>query len=139
MTQQAADIYGTAFKNGSVTLMARVLGYAGTPVHQADIATAVYSIYSLDEDEPDLRTPVPGHQNVSLTPDAVVLDQLASGPPWDLASDPAGYNFLHTPDVSQYPAFPVAGVSCLIEYRLIVNGGAEAGQPIIVRFRINVI
>ena len=29
MTQQAADIYGTVFKNGTATLMARVLGYDG--------------------------------------------------------------------------------------------------------------
>jgi hypothetical protein len=139
MTQQAADIYGTAFKNGSVTLMARVLGYGGAPIHSADIAAAVYSIYFLNDDEADARTPVPGHQDVSLTPAAVVLDALETGPPWDSTSDPAGYNFLHTLDVSQHPAFPVAGVSCLVEYRLTAGGGGEAGQPILVRFRINVI
>ncbi|MGA2063805.1 MAG: hypothetical protein ABSG86_02500 [Thermoguttaceae bacterium] len=139
MTQQAADVYGTAFKNGSVTLMARVLGYGGAAIHQADIAAAVYSIYFLEEDDANARLPVSGHQDVSLSPAGVVLEELASGPPWDAASDPAGYNFCHTPDVSQYPAFPVAGVSCLVEYRLTTANPAGAGQPILVRFRINVI
>jgi hypothetical protein len=135
MTQQAADIYGTAFKNGTVTLMARVLGYGGAALQPADIASIVYSIYFLDDQDANARSPVPGHQNVSLAPAGVVADGLQTGAPWDAAADPAGYNFLHTPDVSRQPAFPVAGMRALVEYRL----ASASGQPILVRFRINVI
>jgi hypothetical protein len=135
MTQHSTDIYGTAFKNGTVTLMARVLGYGGEPLRRADVAAVVYSIYFLDEQDADARSPVPGHQNVSLAPADVVADELQTGAPWDAAADPDGYNFHHTPNVSQHPAFPAAGVRSLVEYRL----APAAGQPILVRFRINVI
>ncbi|MGD0897989.1 MAG: hypothetical protein ABR915_09130 [Thermoguttaceae bacterium] len=139
MTRQAADIYGTAFKNGTVTLMARVLGYDGAPVRRADVAAAVYSIYFLDEQDVDARTPVSGHQDVSLAVADVVSDQLRTGAPWDSAADPEGYNFCHTPNVLRHHAFPAAGLAYLVEYCLTPSVAAAAGQPILARFRINVI
>ena len=47
----ASDIFGIVFKNGSATLLARVVGADNTPVQQADIASAEYSVYLLDDDD----------------------------------------------------------------------------------------
>ena len=130
---EAIDIHGTAFKNGSVTLMARVVGAAGANVVQADINTITYSVYLLDDQNPDDRTAVDEHTNVSLTVSEVIFNTLQTDALWTV--DATGYNFCHTLDVSTYPAFAVAGRRYLIEYELT----PAVGQIILVRFRINVI
>lgn len=135
MTQHAADIYGTVFKNGTATLMARVLDDQAAPVVCAGIRSAVYSVYLLDDEDADARSAVPGHDRAPLAVGDVVFDQLQTGPPWDASEDPDGYNFRHAPDTSRQPAFPIAGRRYLVEYRLT----PVAGGPILVRFRINVI
>ena len=56
----AQDIHGTVFKNGSATLLARVVGAAGAAVTQSDIAAVKYGIYLLDEDDPG--RPNAGHR-----------------------------------------------------------------------------
>lgn len=130
---QAADIFGTAFKQGTVTLLARVVGADGQPVQPAEISTAEYSIYLLDDADPDSRSPVDGHSGVVLVPSDVLFDTLQHDALWDV--DEVGYNFRHEPQVSQYPAFAVAGRRYLVEYRLLPG----AGEVIVVRFRIDVI
>ena len=135
MTQHATDIFGTVFKNGTATLMARVLDDQAAPIVCGGIRSAVYSVFLLDDEDADARWAVPGHDRVPLTVGDVIFDQLESGPPWDASEDSAGYNFRHVPDASRQPAFPIAGRRYLVEYRLT----PAAGQPILVRFRINVI
>ena len=129
----ALDIFGSAFKNGSVTLLARIVGNDADPVTTADISSIEYSIYLLDDQNPDLRTAVEGHEDATLTVADVLFDSLQTDALW--TADATGYNFRHTPDVSSYPAFAVAGRRYLVEYRL----SPTLGQIIIVRFRINVI
>jgi hypothetical protein len=135
MTQHATDIYGTVFKNGTATLMARILNDQTAPIVCGAIRSAAYSVYLLDDEDADARSPVPGHGQVPLAVGDVIFDQLQSGPPWDASEDSEGYNFRHVPDTSRQPAFPIAGRRYLVEYRLT----PLAGQPILVRFRINVI
>jgi len=130
---QAADIFGTAFKQGTVTLLARVVGSDGQPVQPGEINTAQYSVFLLDDADADARTPVAGHTDVALLPGDVLFDTLQNDELWDV--DEVGYNFRHEPDVSQSPAFAVAGRRYLAEYRLLPT----AGQVIVVRFRIDVI
>lgn len=130
---EAIDIYGTAFKNGSVTLMARVVGNNGAHIVPVDITTAKYSVYLLDDRNPDSRTPVTGHAQVALTVSAILFASLQTGPFWTI--DGTGYNFRHTLDVSTDPAFATAGRRYLVEYQL----NAAAGQVILLRFRLNVI
>lgn len=121
------DIYATAFKNGAVTLYARVYKN-GADIHRADLSTIVYSVYLLDGGDPDERTAVEGRTNVSLAVSGVIFDTLQS----DLeASD---YNFKHTVPVGTTPAFTIAGRDYLVEYILTPT----AGEIIIVRFRIEV-
>jgi hypothetical protein len=129
----AADIYGTAFKHGSVTLLARLVGQDGTDVVQADIASAKYSVYLLDDQDADSRTAVTGHSEVALSVADVVFDTLQHDALWTV--DEIGYNFRHALDVSEHQAFTTAGRRVLVEFELTPS----AGQVILVRFRLNVI
>jgi hypothetical protein len=129
----AMDTYGTAFKNGSAVLMARIVDQSGINVVQADIRAIQYSVYLLDDQNPDSRTAVAGHAGVSLAVANVVFDALQTDPIWIV--DTTGFNFRHALDVSAHPAFAIAGRRYLIEYQLT----PVVGQAILVRFRMNVI
>lgn len=129
----ASDIYGTAFKNGSAVLLARLVDQVGAYVVPADIRAIHYTVYLLDGRNPDSRTAVTGHAGASLAAADVVFDALQTDPIWTV--DAIGYNFRHVLDVSAHPAFAIAGRRYLIEYQL----SPTAGQTILVRFRLNVI
>ena len=129
----AADIHGTAFKNGSATLLARVVGGDGQPIVQADVSSAEYSVYLLDDQDSDARTAITGHAGVALTVANVIFNSLQTDSLWTV--DTTGYNFRYVLDVSANPAFAVAGRRYLVEFALT----PATGQVILVRFRINVI
>ncbi len=130
---ESIDIHGSAFKNGSATLLARIVGAAAANIVQADLSAVHYTVYLLDDQDPDSRTPIAGHTNVALTIADVVFDTLQTGSIWTV--DATGYNFCHVLDVSTHQAFAVAGRRYLVEYRLTPKNG----QTILVRFRVNVI
>jgi hypothetical protein len=130
---EAIDIYGTAYKNGSATLLARVVGQGGANVVQADLSAIRYSVYLLDDQDPDSRTAVANHADVALSVAAVIFDALQTDPIWTV--DATGYNFRHVLDVAAHQAFAVAGRRYLVEYQLT----PAVGQVILVRFRLNVI
>lgn len=130
---EAIDVFGTAFKNGSVTLLARVVGPAGVNILQADINTIKYTVYLLDDQNPDSRTAVAEHANVTLVVADVIFNTLQTDAIWTV--DATGYNFRHILDVSDHQAFTVAGRRYLVEYQLT----PAVGQTIVVRFRINVV
>jgi hypothetical protein len=130
---EAGDIYGTAFKNGSVTLLARIVGQNGVNILPSDIDVIRYTAYLLDDQDADSRTAVTGHAAVSLTAADVIFSTLHTDPTWTV--DAIGYNFRHVLDVSAHPAFAIAGRRYLVEYQLTPT----EGQVILVRFRINVI
>ena len=130
---EAADLHGTAMKNGSVTLLARIVGAAGANIIRGDIGSIQYSVYLLDDQDADDRTPVTGHTDANLTVADVVFDSLQSDVLW--TADSLGYNFRHVLDVSSDAAFAIAGRRYLVEYRLT----PAVGQVILARFRINVI
>jgi hypothetical protein len=130
---EAADTYGTAFKNGSVTLLARVVGKDGADIVQADIASAKYSVYLLDDQDADSRSATTGHSNVTLNVAGVIFNTLQNDKLWTV--DETGYNFRHVLDVSENQAFTIAGRRFLVEFELTPG----TGQVILVRFRLNVI
>ena len=127
------EIYGNAFKNGSATLMARIVGADGENITQADIATVRYSVYLLDDQDPDGRTAITGHSQITLPVYQVVYNSLQTDATWTV--DAIGYNFRHVLDVAAHAAFAIAGRRYLIEYALT----PLSGQVILIRFRINVI
>lgn len=128
---EARDIFGSVFKGGTATLMARVVGRDGEPVRQADLLAAACSVYLLDPHDPDRRTAVEGHAALALPVAELISDTLQTGPPWDV--DDVGYNLRHTIDVAGGSPFAHAGRRYLVEFRL----HPAAGQPILVRFRLN--
>jgi len=130
---QAQDILGTVFKNGSAVFLARVVGGDGTPVTQLDISSAKYSVYLLDEDDPDCAAAVVGHQDVALAVSEVIYDTLQTGGLWD--KDSVGYNFRHVLDLSQGQAFATAGRV----YRAVYELTPVSGQVILVRFKVRAI
>ena len=129
----AIDIYGTAFKNGSATLLARVVGQSGANIVQADLSAIHYTVYLLDDQDPDSRTAVANHTNAALSVATVIFDALQTDPIWTV--DAMGYNFRHVLDVASHQAFTIAGRRYLVEYQLT----PVSGQVILVRFRLNVI
>jgi hypothetical protein len=129
----AQDIHGTVFKNGSATLLARVVGAGGAAITQSDLVSLAYSVYLLDEDDPDSQTTVAGHTAVSLPVSAVVFNTLQTDALW--TKDAIGYNFKHVLEVVAHPAFAVAGRT----YRIVYELTPAAGQVILVRFRVHAI
>lgn len=130
---EAADTYGTAFKNGSVTLLARVVGKDGAEIVQTDITSVKYSVHLLDDQDADGRTAITGHSAVALAVADVVFNTLQNDALWTV--DEIGYNFRHVLDVSANQAFTIAGRRFLVEFELTPG----SGQVVLVRFRINVI
>jgi hypothetical protein len=130
---QAKDIFGTAFKNGSAILMARIVDAAGANVGQAGITSIEYSIYELDPCRPDELAVVAGHDSVSLTVANVIYNSLQTGGLWTV--DEVGYNFRHEIDVGTSEAFPKAGTQYQVRYELT----PATGQKSIVRFQLRVI
>lgn len=129
----ACDIFGQVFRDGPVTLLARVVGIDGQPIAPADVAALGYAVWLVDDDDADQRTAIEGHAGVALVVADVVLADLQLDASW--TADSVGYNFRHTLDVGQHTAFPIAGRRYLVEYRLT----PPEGQPIVVRFRLNAI
>ena len=129
----AEDIHGVAFKNGSITLLARVVGGDGQNIVLADVSSAKYTVHLLDDDDADNRTAVTGHTNVALTPADVIFNSLQTDALW--TADTTGYNFRHVLDISQDQAFAVAGRRYLVEVELT----PPTGQLMLIRFRVNVI
>ena len=130
---QAKDIFGTAYKNGSAVLMARIVDAAGANVQQAGIAAIEYSIYELDPCRPDSLVAVAGHSGVSLSVAGVIFNALQTGGLWTV--DSVGYNFRHEIDVGSSEAFPKAGAEYQVRYKLTPT----TGQKTIVRFQLRVI
>ena len=129
----ASDIHGVVFKNGSATFLARVVGAQGTPVTQANVASAKYTAYLLDENDPDTATAVAGHTNVAVDVASLIYDSLQNDDLWDV--DQTGYNFKHVLDVSADQAFTTAGRT----YRVVFELTPTSGQVILVRFRVHAI
>ncbi|MDD4787050.1 MAG: hypothetical protein PHO07_07755, partial [Pirellulales bacterium] len=62
----AAEIRGTVFRKGSAVLLARVVGADGNLLAPLDLASAEYTIYALDQGDPEAETPISGHAAVAV-------------------------------------------------------------------------
>jgi hypothetical protein len=125
---ESADVYTTAFKNGTRRLDARVRNWDGDDILQADISSIAYTAYLLDASNPDTRTAIDGHTAVTLDKADVIFDTLQTD---EYSSD---YNFSHTPPIGTTNLFTIAGRDYLIEYTITPT----SGEKIIVRFRVHV-
>lgn len=133
MPTDATETHCIVHKNGTVTCMARVVGADGSAITQTDIDEAEYSIYLLDDQDPDSLTAVDEHEEVSLIVSDVVYDTLQTDDIW--TKDSTGFNFKYTVDIGTNAAFTVAGRKYQIRFKLT----PDSGQVIIVRFQPSVI
>jgi hypothetical protein len=111
-----------------VRLCARVYK-DGEDIKQADVSTITYSIYLLDDQNPDTRTVVTGHSAVSLLAADVLFDTLQSD------SQASNYNFKHVIPISAHAAFTIADRHCMVEYVITPT----TGEKIIARFKVQVV
>lgn len=130
MPTDHADVYGTVAKNGTATLLGRVVDSTNTALTQSAISSITYSIYLLDDQNPDTRTAVANHSAVALTVASVIFNTLQTDSVW--SKDSTGYNFKHTIPIATYVAFAIAGRNYLVEYTIT----PVTGQKIILRFRL---
>jgi hypothetical protein len=144
-------IYGTVHKGGTSTQVDRIVNEDGNNITQAAFAGGTssssgdsgppisYTIFLLNDQDEDDRTPVSGHENVALVASEVVFDVLQLDNLWQNDDgnniDDDGYNFRHTPDITPDPAFAEAGRNYLVEYTL----RPIAGQAIKVTHRLRCI
>jgi len=126
----ARDIHGAVFRDGTATLLARVVDADEVAITQSDLTTAEYSVYQLDPRSPDERRAIAGHDEQALVITDVVFDTLQTGAPWSV--DATGYNFRHEIDISSNQAFPTAGAVYQVRYELTPT----SGQPIVFRFEL---
>lgn len=111
-------------KNGTATFMARVLGQSGLAVQQADVASIAYSVYLLDENDPNAESVVTGHSAVSVSVSSAVFDSLQGADPrWDAGRLAGGYNFLHTLSIAANQAFTLRGRRYLVRFTFTPASG----------------
>lgn len=132
----AQHIYGTAKVGGTYTGLTRIAGWDGSPVTQADIASITYTAYGLCGRDNSTREAVDGHEDVAVDVDGAdgsIFDALQTDDRW--TEDDTGYNFRHTPDVSENALFTTPEKNYLIEYTLTPT----SGQAIVVTFHVHAI
>jgi len=133
MVRDAFDIHGQVFKNGTATLLDRIVGADGTAFVQADLTAIEYTVYLLDDQDPDSRTEITGHTGVAVVIATSVFDTLQTDDMWDV--DDTGYNFRYTLSLATVTPFAIAGRNYLVEFTF----DPVAGQNFFARFRCHVI
>lgn len=126
----AKDIHGTVFRHGTAVLLARVVDAQATAINQASVASASYTVFALEQDNPASLTAVTGHEEVALDVEEIVFDTLQMGSGWTV--DEVGYNFRHELDVAAAEAFGEAGRVYQVRYELV----PVTGQKIVFRFQL---
>ena len=129
MADTNQDVFFQVPQGSAPILMRRITGNDGSNIVQADIASGVYSIFLLDDQDADSRTAVTGHAAVSLTVASVMFDTLQDDDLWNDRDD-TGYNFRHQIDITLGDAFTIAGRRYEVEYTLT----PASGQVIVYRF-----
>lgn len=88
--------YGSAFEDGGLSLMARVVGNNAANIVQSDITSITCSVFDLDSATPDTAIATP-----TITVANVVYDTLQTDNRW--TKDSTGYNFRYDALASQVP------------------------------------
>jgi len=129
MVRDAFDIHGQVFKDGAVTCLARIVGADGAVILQADLTAIEYTVYLLDDQDPDSRTAITSHTGVAVVIATSVFDTLQTDDMWD--ADDTGYNFRYTLSIATAVPFAIAGRNYLVEFTF----DPVAGQDFFARFR----
>ena len=133
MPSNATAYQCTAFKNGPLTLLGRVVLEDATDAVQSDIASGVYTIEKYDEDDEGTLTAVTGHSAVALTIASCIFDTLQTDDRW--SEDSTGYNFKHVINMATNQAFASLG-----DYKVTVTftDKQSPAQPIVLVYLVEV-
>lgn len=119
MTQLSKIPAVVVLENTGITILARVLGWDGSAIVQADVASGLYWVFDLAA----LPDPIPA--GTALTVADVVFDTLQTDAKWTL--DDTGYNFaLHVPGTS----FDGGGKTFRVEIELTPSDSAYTNSKI---------
>ena len=111
-------------KDGSAVLLARVAGDDDVGrLTQADVASIVYSVYPINEEDDDADTAVTGHDAAALEPADTILDTLQTGGEW--SGDSTGYNFRAKISNADNSPFPTRGERYRIKATIALNTGDD--------------
>ena len=94
-------------KEDTCTFLARIEDHAGTTLTQAATSAIAYTVFLVDDDDPDGDVAVSGHDEVAVTVADSIFDTLQTDDRWSV--DTTGYNFRHTIDISGGAAFAIRG------------------------------
>lgn len=121
-------VQGTVITNGTATMLARIVGWSGSAITQADVSTATYTVYSVDAQDPTDRTADEDHEAAAVAVASVIYDTLQTDSVWTV--DATGYNFRHTVPITTDAAFATPHRQYVVEYTL----SPTSGEPIVVSF-----
>lgn len=132
-------VTGVGVCNSGVTLMARILGNAGTPITQASLSAITYTVR-------DITGQTTIAQDTALTISSVVYDSLQqSDPRWDLddSSNPGadnawGYNFLAVIPAADFASYTVNADTSEVtphRYQVDVEFTPTSGQKFVQAFQ----
>jgi hypothetical protein len=120
MTTRTKPVCGIVWKGGTALFLARVVGWDGATVKQADIESISYTVSLVAADDRNAASAVADHEAVELAAADVWHDTLVTTDSrWTL--DDVGYNLAHLLDTTTADAFAVAGRQYLVTYRVKLN------------------
>ncbi|MGL6226516.1 MAG: hypothetical protein ACRC10_07810 [Thermoguttaceae bacterium] len=124
-----------AYEQGTGLFLAQITtGTDNQPLRPERIKSITYTVFMLDSLKPGEKSPIPGHERVELNLDEVFLEQPVQNNLW--TTDTRGYNFVHEPNVSENPMFPVAQKHYSVVYRFSLK---DHPNDIILKYRIYVV
>lgn len=117
----------------SPVLMARIQdSRTADIITPASVSSITYTAYSASSGwGVQTRTPVDGHEGVTVPATALKAALVTDDPRWTV--DSTGYNFIFEPDCTQAPIFPTAG-----EYVVVVTINFTNANPLPVVFNVSV-
>lgn len=103
----------SVWEDTGLTIMARVLGNAGTAITQASLTSIKMDVYDIDDED----APVAIGTQDTLTISSVVFDELVDDDPrWINSGGSAeGYNFLHTIAATRFANSGVVRIEYLFD------------------------
>jgi len=120
-------------KDTTGAFLARVAGWNGQPIVQADIASITYTAYLIDEAS-GAQSVVANQQAIPAVVGSVIYDTLQVNNRW--TADAIGYNFEHMPSIKVNPLFSIRGRRYLLVYTLVPTNSSL--ENIVVEFSIEV-
>lgn len=117
----------------SPLLFARITDSAtGAIIDPTSVSGITYTCYKLSSGWGiESRTPVTGHQNVTVPTTAILSALVTNDSRWTI--DTTGYNFIFEPDSRTAPIFPDAG-----EYVVVVTISFSSANPIPLSYNVSV-